>query len=289
MKKSASSLMQHAPRFAQRAQSHIASLCSGLLLRDFVPRRPSKVCAIAACSSQPSSCSAQHASRFAHWAKSRLNSLCLGAFTMAEAIIVMTILGIIATIMITNLKPAEYRDKGLEVLAKKNIEQVDQVIHQILNNHSQDGTLEKLYKLNTTTTFSLFSDTTSADELFKKYLVTKRGGLDVDGNGVINTGDARRVTLLNNNRFVAQAIQLRTISRGLAYVLKDDSILFLGDELDDKETFFPGETTSCVTSSAFGFVMLDVNGWKEEPNLLGKDIFVLPLDKYGIAYDMPCD
>ena len=41
------------------------------------------------------------------------------AFTMAEAIIVMTILGIIATIMITNLKPSEFRDKALLTQAKK--------------------------------------------------------------------------------------------------------------------------------------------------------------------------
>ena len=91
------------------------------------------------------------------------------AFTMAEAIIVMTILGIIATIMITNLKPSEFRDKGLQIQAKKVLLQLDQAMLQILNNHSQDGTLENLYELNSTTTFNFFSNPGKADALFKKY------------------------------------------------------------------------------------------------------------------------
>ena len=56
------------------------------------------------------------------------------AFTMAEAIIVMTILGIIATIMITNLKPSEFRDKGLQILAKKVLMQLDTATQQIMIN-----------------------------------------------------------------------------------------------------------------------------------------------------------
>ena len=51
------------------------------------------------------------------------------AFTMAEAIIVMTILGIIATIMITNLKPAEFRDEALIVQAKKLLLEIDQATY----------------------------------------------------------------------------------------------------------------------------------------------------------------
>ena len=41
----------------------------------------------------------------------RTKCACLG-FTMAEAVLVMTILGIIATIMITTMKPAKFKEKG---------------------------------------------------------------------------------------------------------------------------------------------------------------------------------
>ena len=52
------------------------------------------------------------------------------AFTMAEAILVMTILGIIATIMISTLKPAEFKDKALNIMAKK-------VLSEIQDGHPQ--------------------------------------------------------------------------------------------------------------------------------------------------------
>ena len=83
------------------------------------PRRLSKVFVLRACSTQPRSHCAQQSPRFAQRVQSHFASLCSGAFTMAEAIIVMTILGIIATIMITNLKPSEFRDKALLTQAKK--------------------------------------------------------------------------------------------------------------------------------------------------------------------------
>ena len=54
------------------------------------------------------------------------------AFTMAEAILVMTILGIIATIMITTLKPAEYKDKGLAIMARKVLSEIDTATTQML-------------------------------------------------------------------------------------------------------------------------------------------------------------
>ena len=96
------------------------------------------------------------------------------AFTMAEAIIIMTILGIIATILITNLKPAEFRDKGLEVLAKKIINQIDQATEQILLNNSYDGTMKTLYVPGTTNMYEFGSNYKYTLELYKKYLVTTR-------------------------------------------------------------------------------------------------------------------
>ena len=54
------------------------------------------------------------------------------AFTMAEAILVMTILGIIATIMITTLRPSEFQEKGLKILAKKVLSEVDTATSNVL-------------------------------------------------------------------------------------------------------------------------------------------------------------
>ena len=54
-------------------------------------------------------------------------------------------------------------------------------------------------------------------------------------------------------------------------------------------TVFPEESTTCVTSGALGYLIFDVNGWEQEPNILGKDTFVLPLNEKGIAYDKTCN
>ena len=66
------------------------------------------------------------------------------AFTMAEAILVMTILGIIATIMITTLKPAEFKKDSLEVLAKKVLSEIDTATTQVLVNNTKLGNFESL-------------------------------------------------------------------------------------------------------------------------------------------------
>ena len=67
------------------------------------------------------------------------------AFTMAEAIMVMVILGIIATIMISTMRPTEFRDRGFNVLAKKVLGQIDTATTQILFNNAQDTKMSLLY------------------------------------------------------------------------------------------------------------------------------------------------
>ena len=54
------------------------------------------------------------------------------AFTMAEAVLVMTILGIIAAVQITVIKPAQFKDKGYQVLAKTIYGEIDTAIMQVL-------------------------------------------------------------------------------------------------------------------------------------------------------------
>ena len=90
------------------------------------------------------------------------------AFTMAEAILVMTILGIIATIMITTLKPAEFKDKGLKVLAKKVLSEIDTATTQILTNDTRLGKFDQMVTSpTTTTTFS--TNGTNTLNFYKKY------------------------------------------------------------------------------------------------------------------------
>ena len=67
------------------------------------------------------------------------------AFTMAEAILTMVILGVIAAIMIANLKPVQYRDEGFKVTAKKVYSELDGILSTIQINCTSDMTLGTVY------------------------------------------------------------------------------------------------------------------------------------------------
>ena len=189
------------------------------------------------------------------------------AFTMAEAIIVMTILGIIATIMITNLKPSEFRDKGLQVQAKKVLMQLDTATQQIVVNNTQNGKMTTVYQPGTTTqnTFSAAPDAT-IQTLYKKYLVTTRKTVNATTGG----------TACNTETGALKAF----LKDGACVVVKKVSSAKVA-------AFYPGESgTSYVntTANALGSIFFDING-ADEPNLPGKDQYRVPINADGIFYD----
>ncbi len=183
------------------------------------------------------------------------------AFTMAEAILVMTILGIIATIMITTLKPAEYKDKGLAIMAKKVLSEIDTATTQILINNSASGNMSSLYEPGTSTLFSL--STTGKDDiigrLYKRYLTATRQACN-DANCPCNG---------YSNKFY----------------LKDGACMGIttGAPSANANTWFPGEVNFTSMKPSHGLIFFDTNG-EEEPNVMGKDQFLLPVNTAGIQY-----
>lgn len=67
------------------------------------------------------------------------------AFTMAEAILTMVILGVIAAIMIANIKPVQYRNEGFKVTKKKIYAELDDVVNAILVSCSSGMSLDSVY------------------------------------------------------------------------------------------------------------------------------------------------
>ena len=51
-------------------------------------------------------------------------------------------------------------------------------------------------------------------------------------------------------------------------------------------SWIPGETAATTVRTTHGALFFDING-EQEPNVLGKDRFILPLNKEGIQYDAP--
>ena len=178
------------------------------------------------------------------------------AFTMAEAILVMVILGIIATIMISNMRPVEFRDRGLQVLAKKVLGQIDTATTQILFNNSANSTMTNLYQAGTTNQFSIKSNASYLQALYSKYLVSTRNKPNNTANGYCNGGVNMMLKDGTCLRFVANASAV---------------------------TWIPGETKETSSAAYDALIYMDINDI-EEPNILGKDRYVLPLNASGIAY-----
>lgn len=182
------------------------------------------------------------------------------AFTMAEAILVMTILGIIATIMISTLKPAEFKEKGLAVLAKKVLSEIDTATTQILLNNSSNGTMETLYEAGTSNIF----------------------------NAAVNSGQSAKL----GNLYKVYLTAIRRATAGTScsgytnsFFLKDGACVGIttGAAAANVNTWFPGEIQLTAMKPTHGQLFFDTNG-SDEPNVLGKDQFLLPLHAGGIQY-----
>ena len=182
------------------------------------------------------------------------------AFTMAEAILVMVILGIIATIMISTLRPVEFRDRGFAVLAKKVLGQVDAATTQIIFNNTQDSRMDRMYPPGSNSAYKSFgADLANTKALYNTYLV-----------GTRETPSSDWCTATTNRHMK----------------LKDGSCLgfHAGTTAPSSYNWIPGETTSHANASGeIGYISIDVNDG-EEPNVFGKDRYSIPIGTYGIAY-----
>ena len=186
---------------------------------------------------------------------------------MAEAILVMTILGIIATIMITTLKPAEFKDKGMDILAKKVLSEIDTATTMILINNSFDGTTKNLYEPGTSNVFQFKNNCAQVAKLYKRYLTATRK---------IYFNASSKVWMPNQGGGNGPGFDEY-------FYLKDG--VWVGIKCGEVyvRTRFPGEATPTLANVTQGRIIFDING-EEEPNADTKDVFMLPIGDNGIMY-----
>lgn len=105
------------------------------------------------------------------------------AFTMAEAILTMVILGVIAAIMIANLKPVQYRNEGFKVTYKKVYAELDDVINTILVSCASGNDLGAVYNdcdaKNGSATHAFGENATDGTKLLPSYIRILDGGCSV--------------------------------------------------------------------------------------------------------------
>ena len=94
----------------------------------------------------------------------------LKAFTLAEALLTMTILGIIAATMVTVLKPTQFRAQGYTLLKKKTYASLDEITQTIMADCTKGATLRYTYEnCDKTKTPAQLADVKLAT-LYSKYL-----------------------------------------------------------------------------------------------------------------------
>jgi Tfp pilus assembly protein FimT len=172
------------------------------------------------------------------------------AFTLAEAILTMTILGVLAATMVANLKPAQYRTKGLVTKAGKVYADLDQATNTIISECTQDISLATTYTGCTraaTSPGSLFSKKPSEmGALYERYMRLTACGtcrLTSVNEGTANTAGNRKCYITKSNANIC---------------------------------FYPKNQQ----------IIIDVNN-SEGPNVDGQDQHTISMDVNGISSTMP--
>ncbi len=118
------------------------------------------------------------------------------AFTLAEAILTMTILGIIATTMITTLKPSQYRTQGFNTMKKKLYAELDGVTQTML--------VECAKNMSTTTIFNTCTRTGSThsfgqneNAIYARFMKGTTGAVNTANSTCVAVADFTSLKLKN--------------------------------------------------------------------------------------------
>ena len=172
------------------------------------------------------------------------------AFTLAEAVLTMTILGVLAATMVANLKPAQYRTKGLVTKAQKVYEELDQATNMIISECTQTISLAQTYAgcTRTGSPVSMFTGLTPAQmgALYTRYM------------RLTECGSCKLTSVDKDTK--------NTAGKSICYLTKNNANI----------CFYPKDQK----------IIVDVNNL-EGPNVGGQDQHTITLDNNGISSVMP--
>lgn len=183
------------------------------------------------------------------------------AFTLAETLIALTIIGVCAAMVIPSLKNLNEHTMNTEneVMAKKTITNFSNATSQILMNSSKTRKMDGVYKMDSTT--DLCTDANCMFNLYGKYLsIVKQPAATDIKNAASLPGTVHGV-----------------LADGVIFGLTFDSDCELS--LTNVKPLPGAEDISA--SKLCGYIYFDTNGTKG-PNATNRDRFVMPIYKTGI-------
>lgn len=203
------------------------------------------------------------------------------AFTAVEVIVVIIIMGVIASIMMLAIKPNKYRDEALLIQAEKMLAEIDDVTQKIMLFDSKSRDLTQIIDPDTDNAYDMRSAPTRAeyfttlDKLFRKYLITTK-------KTCINPNDCSQAcATFGNPKY--KSFQLKS---GSCVALVNDSNIIAPYAVFPNDNMFTKLNFNAYSDSYFHYYMyIDANGL-EGPNQYGKDWFQIPLGRKGIIYNI---
>ena len=200
-------------------------------------------------------------------------------FTLSEAIVVMSLLGIIAAITIPQLLINNPTKKGWDTLAEKTVGILIQANTQILIFDTKLDDFSRLIHNGTEFSITDTDATSKVSDLYKKYISHVVGKIK-----------------LTDKYFTSALIDYDRVSTGAS--LKDtySNFLYTNDgvvigfrtygacDATEANTNPPTYTKKYSVANVCGSIFLDVNGFKK-PNKLGSDQYIIPLGLRGIKYE----
>ncbi len=168
------------------------------------------------------------------------------AFTLAEAILTMMILGILAATMVTTLKPSQYKEQAFNTLKKKLYVEIDNVVQTIQ--------VECAKNMNMTTIYDNCDRTQSTTHSFGDEKAKR-------------IQDAQMLA-----KYMRGTVADKNTANGNCTVFVHLASLKL-------------KNGACLYPSSAPGISVDVNG-KEGPNEIGMDRMRIRLNSQGIESDM---
>lgn len=208
------------------------------------------------------------------------------AFTLAETLITLAIIGIVAALTIPTLIQ-KYRDQVTVNQLKKHYSMMSQNFKKMLVDEDAENLLDT--KLVKTFESGLESgDFTDTIQVFNKYFNTQ----------VVSTDDSIKAHPLNGD---GEIDLFENASTPKTFVFPDGSLLYLQSFIFGAEDLFRQNSylecleemnkagiKNCPNQFAGMFYFVDLNGAKG-PNTLGRDIFNFSVDQFGRVWSNSID
>lgn len=215
------------------------------------------------------------------------------AFTLAEILIVMTIVGILTAVLMHNLRLSQFDDKKFKAGAVKVIQEFNIASAKIRDlettkcptgNFVIDIMGDKEYAL-TTNGSTLMTTTTDVLDLFGEYIKLDHPSdyyNFCDYTGWEDCPENVKGVKMAGDIYVGLKVTATTTSMSACpdYYIIDTSA-------KDKEQGKANENTliqAGTDKNCWANLYMDING-KQGPNKLGEDVFVYGLDKDGVFYE----